>query len=400
MWSYCLRTDILSPHQLPIATEIVKRINESRFRYIAVAKDQPNRGRLGWGTSPVPSWALKPACRREDVQEAAYWSETADVLLCSFRDFDLFEKRCRAKKLTFYMSERWFKPPLGRLRLLHPSYFEMAVRFVRLLRSPYLYYLPIGDYAVRDMHWLVSFLGPRFTRRVSPILIKNFFLWGYFVGAGDCNEQLTINNQQTKQVIDELKILWFGRLLKWKRVDTLLHAVSMLAPLPGPPIKLKIIGIGPERNRLQKKARCYGIDSLLEFTPAVPIQKIRLEIRDANVCVVTSNAQEGWSVAVNEGLIEGRCVVASNATGASVTLIQDGVNGLLFKSGDADDLTRQLQRVRSDFKLRQRLACAAKTSMLAEWSPAVAAERLLMLSQAFFEGTQQPQWLNGPLKEV
>ena len=76
----------------------------------------------------------------------------ANVLMSGVRDLDVFDARAEIGRTTVYSSERWFKPWLGMLRLLKPSYFKMAYKFVRLLgMNEKLLYFPMGVHAARDM---------------------------------------------------------------------------------------------------------------------------------------------------------------------------------------------------------------------------------------------------------
>ncbi len=57
----------------------------------------------------------------------------SDVLLSEFRCLDVFERRILKDKCSYYTAERWFKPPIGFLRVFVPSYFKMALRFLDAL---------------------------------------------------------------------------------------------------------------------------------------------------------------------------------------------------------------------------------------------------------------------------
>ena len=392
----CVITDIVSPHQMPLAQEVANVLGVDRFRYLATSEPQLDRAALGWEQAVTVEWVLQPAVREADRPQAVKWAEDAEVVLCGHRDIDLFERRCRLRKATFYMSERWFKPPVGMLRLCHPGYLRMAARVVRLCASPYFYYLPMGIHAVGDMHRIISLIGSFGLHPVPLTLSAKQRLWGYFIGSSDGHTN-ALRHSRTNELF---RILWFGRFLKCKKAELLLRAVKQIRTRPGCPVKLKLIGTGPEEAKLRRLAEELGLVDRVEFHPPKPIMAIRDEIRNADVCVVTSTAQEGWGVAVNEAMIEGCCVIASDATGAGATLIQDGVNGLLFKSGSCEDLACQLQRVREDGQLRERLASAGKRSMLDEWVPKVAAERLIEFSESLLSGREPPRWASGPLSVV
>ena len=386
----CLLTTEVSPHQIPLARCLARLLGADGFRYVAAGELEEDRRRLGWDiNSDCEKWILHPQKSEAEAAEAERWTEQADVLLSGIRDVGLMARRVLNGRLTLYMSERWFKPPVGIARLLHPRYFLMAWSMTRLLRSPFFYYFPMGRYAAGDMSLLMSLFRQR------RGMCGKQRLWGYFVEESESR----VNGELTS-TDDIFQVLWFGRLLKLKRVDTLIRAVSMLDSLAGPPLKLKIIGTGPEENALRELTAKLGMGHMVEFVSPVPIDQIRDEIKWSDVGVVTSNGQEGWGVAVNEIMLEERCAIISDATGAGATMIQSGVNGLLFKSGNCDDLACQLRLVREDCQFRARLADAGRKTMLDEWAPEVAAARLIALSDNWLTGRALPQWESGPLSVV
>jgi glycosyltransferase involved in cell wall biosynthesis len=123
-------------------------------------------------------------------------------------------------------------------------------------------------------------------------------------------------------------------------------------------------------------------------------------MRQADVYVLPSSGTEGWGVVVNEALLEGCAVIASRESGAGATLIRDGENGLLIPSGDIPALTRALERLEADEELRLRLAKAGQANMLAEWTPSIAAERLLAFCEAKIANRPLPIWPSGPMSSI
>src|SRR5437660_6847759 len=55
-------------------------------------------------------------------------------------------------------------------------------------------------------------------------------------------------------------VLFVGRLVERKGVSHLVDAVSLLLPLPGPDVRLVIVGEGPERARIEARIREQGLD--------------------------------------------------------------------------------------------------------------------------------------------
>jgi L-malate glycosyltransferase len=71
-------------------------------------------------------------------------------------------------------------------------------------------------------------------------------------------------------------------------------------------------------------------------------------------CLVVASRGEPFGLVLLEAMRAGVPVVASNAGGVP-EIVSDGINGLLFKSGDAEDLAGALQRVAEDSALAGRL---------------------------------------------
>ncbi len=384
-----LITNSISPHQMPLATCLAGRVGDGNFRYIATERLTDERKKLGWNSNDLPKWVLQPAVNNNAAQEAQKWSSNADIVLCGNRDIELFKTRMYEGKITLYMSERWFKPPWGVWRMFHPAYCKMCFEVVKLLKSPCFFYLPIGVYSAKDMHRICSMFNCIAYNSSLKIL-----LWGYFVGISNPHQIVNIESDT------RLKILWFGRFLKLKRTDLLIQAVRELDPALQQRLSVKIMGMGPQEGDLRRRIARYQLTDCIEISPPKPIEAVRQEIREADICVVTSNAQEGWGVAVNEIMIEGRCIVVSDGSGAGVTMVRHCENGLLFQDGSSRDLAAKLELVITDENVRHELAENGRNAVLAEWLPETAADRILELSEALLAKRPYSAPNSGPLSVV
>ena len=360
---FAFLTNSISPHQLPLAHELIKLLGIENYRYIYTGELSQERRRLGW---------ILP----EDFEWCRYGDETvddlfeADVLMSGLRAIDLFERRAIQNKTTIYCSERWFKPKIGILRLFRQSYFRMVRRFVKLLLSASnFYYYPMGIHAARDMARLCGvmhgdlrclFRAPEleFERRPggkiwlkgemvdSPnnkrYCLDKMRMWGYYVKPSEI-DALPVQ-KPFKTNCEVVRVLWVGRLLNWKRVDTIVRAVGEHMNLKRvddslPKIMLDICGIGPEENRLKKMAEKYG--DVIRFHSPVPIDEVRKLMREHDVYVLSSNAYEGWGAVVSEALEEGMKVIGTYEAGSSATMLP---SGNLFHAGDWRALLKLLSK--------------------------------------------------------
>ena len=374
--------NIVSPHQLPLASEIVRQMGMANFRYIYHHRIDTERAAMGW-SSEIYEW-----CLSLDSSEAREWLEQSEVLICGLRELDLFERRCAKNLKTFYTSERWFKPPIGFLRIFVPSYFKMARRIVKLLNeSENFYYLPMGIHAARDMARLCGLMngdlrclfkapkleferkpgGKVFSEGVRECVGK-MRMWGYFVqssefrvGSLELNHGIHGIHGKKGCGSEGVKVLWVGRLLDLKRVDTIIKAVGECSK--SKKITLDVYGVGPEEAKLKKLAAKYG--DVIKFYPPVPINEVRKLMREHDVYVLSSNGYEGWGAVVSEALEEGMAVIGAYEAGASAAILP---RERLYHAGDVNALALLLEKEYNN-ELPQ---CS-----IGEWTAKNAAKRLM-----------------------
>ena len=388
---FALYTISYSPHQIPLAKSLMKIFGESEYRYVSAQPTKEERRILGWGGDENIKWNIQEWKDREQARKVI---ESAEVLMCGERDCELLEQRCRQGLKTIYCSERWFKPFIGIFRLIKPSFLKMALKFVKLLRkNDKIYYFPIGLYAARDMARLCGLLSgdlrclfkmPNLNfehRPCGKIWLKDepqekskkycldkMRIWGYFVEPTryDNNEFSSLQSMPKRR--KEIKILWVGRLLKLKRVDTIIRAVCELANRKNTntqlsSITLDIYGNGPEEMPLKKMVQ--GYEDLIKFHTPVPISVVRKLMREHNIYVLASNGYEGWGAVVSEALEEGMKVIGTYEAGSTITILP---SERLFHSGDWQALSILLEKESRD----ELPSCTVKN-----WNAARAAEYIV-----------------------
>ena len=141
-----------------------------------------------------------------------------------------------------------------------------------------------------------------------------------------------------------LRILWCGRMLALKRVDTIIRAASQFK-VQSSKFKVTLVGDGPEKGRLMRLAegvggRC-GCTVEFVFLPSQPMEKVRELMREHDLFVFPSNGYEGWGAVVSEALEEGMRVLASCECGAGAALLPWE---RLFHSGDWKGLAKLIEK--------------------------------------------------------
>lgn len=117
-----------------------------------------------------------------------------------------------------------------------------------------------------------------------------------------------------KPASDEIHIWFVGRLVNLKWVDVLIRAFTQVQRdyKGSVPLKLQIIGDGPEKKKLEKLSESLTLSESIEFLGVVPIERVRSEFLPSFHIFVNPSFQEWLPTTVIEALIAGCQVVATD----------------------------------------------------------------------------------------
>jgi glycosyltransferase involved in cell wall biosynthesis len=151
-------------------------------------------------------------------------------------------------------------------------------------------------------------------------------------------------------------VLFVGRLVEKKGVDTLIDAMAILRESL-PSLELSIIGDGPARNDLAKRAKSAGIKA--QFQGWQEERKVRAAMRRALLLAVPSRAAEGGDseglpTVIMEAMAIGVPVVASRHAGIP-EIVSDRVTGMLVPEADRQALAAAILAVKTEPDLANRL---------------------------------------------
>lgn len=139
--------------------------------------------------------------------------------------------------------------------------------------------------------------------------------------------------------------------------------------LPGirrcvPGVRVRLIGDGPERERLEMLARGLQVEENLEFLGARPHAEMPELLGSADIAIFPS-LMEATSVAALEAMACGLPVVAT-AVGGLAEIVDEEV-GTLVPPANPDALARAVATLLADADLRKR-GDAARARVAARWS--------------------------------
>jgi glycosyltransferase involved in cell wall biosynthesis len=183
------------------------------------------------------------------------------------------------------------------------------------------------------------------------------------------------------------QVLYVGRFDRLKGSDILLTAFTRLLEwIPD----AELLFVGPDRGFVDEQGKAWNFDDYVarnlpqpaaarvRFLGRLPQDRIKELRQQCRVAVVTSR-HENFPLAVLESLCAGTPTIAPNVGGIP-EMVDSGRNGLLFQSGDAEQLALHLRRVMQDDLLSQKLSEGALLSSL-DYTPA----RIARQSLAFYE---------------
>lgn len=146
-------------------------------------------------------------------------------------------------------------------------------------------------------------------------------------------------------------VLFVGRLVEWKGVDTLIRSVSgVRRKIPG--AELFIAGEGPLLESLQQLVQDLDLGETVHFCGRVTDRELDRLYGSVSALVLPSRphqglVMEGLGVVLLEAMSRGVPVIGSNIGGIT-DIIDDGKNGFLVPCGSDEELAEKIILLLSD----------------------------------------------------
>ena len=370
-------TCIPTHHQIPVGKALHDLLG-NKFRMIFLNPVDEERLRMGWqDLSEKNDWIIRTWESESEKKQTIQWLNDSDVVVYGNVPVDLVRERIRAGKLTFRYSERLFKR--GFL-IGFAWWFRRLCRDLWPLNLPNHHLLAVGPYSAVDHGRIGMFRGRKWKS-------------GYFTDVP--HDPPSLSNRGSAC----LKILWAGRMLYCKQVYVIIEAAWRLKH-SFPDLAIELIGDGPKKAEMIALCKRYGLQDNIRFTSSIPPLKVREAMRQADIFIMPSNYWEGWGAVINEAMGEGCCIISSTGPGAAPWLIRHGETGFLFPNGDVNALCSILEELFRSPKVTRQIGYRAWESMKDEWSPEVAASRLVELSLGLLGEGAIPNFSSGPCSQA
>lgn len=343
--------------------EAMYKITFGEFCFIETSPMSDERKNMGWSSNQIVPFLKKTYTSAKEREECKRLIDNADFVIKGDGPYDLIYDRLREGKMTFIYSERIYKNNKEKIKI--PLHFFRLGKKYRGYSN--LYLLCASAFASADF------------RRIGCFTDKAF-KWGYFTELRTY-EDIDSLFAKKEQKNAEVSILWAARLIGWKHPESAVAIAKRLND-EGVSFTMNIIGSGDRENDLEKMIDDLSLHSCVNLLGSMSPEEVRNQMEASDIFLFTSDKNEGWGAVLNESMNSACAVVASHRIGAVPYLIEDGVNGLIYKDGNLDDLYEKVKWLIERKDVRRDIANRAYLTISKHWNADEAASRLLSLASS------------------
>lgn len=306
----------------------------------------------------------------------------ADVIIVGEASFNIM-RHFNKKALVLRYSERIFKE-----ELYHNTFFKKIKQHLWFWRLRFFikpnktFLLSAGSYTPLDYS--------------KFFLFKNkAYIWGYFP-----NYYKQPFFKKNNQII---QIVWMSRLIQVKHPESAI-LVALFLRRKKVKFVLHIIGDGDEtsgelKEQLINSIHDNDLKDCVVMHGKIPAEEALSFYKKCDIALFTSSFTDGWGVGINEAMNAGCAVISAHSIGAARYMIDDGVNGLIYKYSDNDSLCNKVYQLCLNEEYRTNLGKNAYFTIQKMWNYNNAAKRLSILIKNLLEKKDSP-FLNGPCSKA
>lgn len=163
--------------------------------------------------------------------------------------------------------------------------------------------------------------------------------------------------------------LFIGRLSEEKGINTLLNAWTSVTE------ELNIVGDGPLQTLIEKEST-----GNIRFLGRKDKRDVLELVKNANFVLLPSTCYEGFPMVLVEAFACGTPVLVSRL-GSMKEIVEDGVTGLHFETGNANDLATKAQWLINNPERTRQMGQNARNEYLAKYTPEKNYEMLMNIYQ-------------------
>ena len=357
-------SNFFNHHQKPLADALYSMLGDDYYFIETCAGIPEEQRKLGYHSYDAPyvrQYAKEKIFINRIISEA-------EVVILGEAPLSLIKTRIREGKLTIRDDESRYKNPNRYLKWPIYTYNSLYLNKGYLLCS--------SAYAPVD--YMLSSMNPR-----------KCFRWGYFPEVKKLDIDALLQKKGGGSQFQSISILWTGRLIGLKHPEAAIYVAERLKR-EDVQFEMNIIGTGRKKSRLERLIENKKLGDKVHLLGSMPPEEVRDYMEKADIFLFTSDRREGWGAVLNESMSSGCAVIADSNIGAVPFLIQDGVNGLVYRSTNYEHLYEKVLSLVNNPTMIRTLGRKAYLSMAETWNGENAANNLILLCDALLRGEDTP----------
>ena len=363
-----LITEIIAPYRIPVFNALASR-DDIDLHVIFLSETDPSlrdwrvyKNEIRFAYEVLPSFRRRLGRYNFVINRglaAALAQSRSDVILCGGYNY-LASWRAqgwaRKRSIPFLL---WLESTAADQRR-HTSFVESLKRcFLERCKA----FVVPGKASQAYLH---QFGVPDASIFRAPNAIDNAFF-------GDRAAQARADREATcsRLHLPNRYFLFVGRLVEAKGVFELIDAYANLTPAMRAEISLVVVGDGPTRPTLERRAVKIA-PGTVHFAGFVQKEDLPPYYALADALVFPTHS-DTWGFVVNEAMACGCPVIASEVAGCVPDLVDDGLTGQVVPPHDAPKLSSTMEYLAVHEDVRSRMSAQA-TQCIATYSPEACAK--------------------------
>ena len=252
---------------------------------------------------------VRPYESKAERNRAKELVKKCDLLIFGSGDKKYLKMRMKLNRPAFEYCERIFKEKNKPL-LFARKVLGMYRCFGKYIKKP-LHILCASAYTAADINRFFEFKD-------------KCYKFGYFPKVHIYDIESLLKKKKKNSLV------WVGRMIDWKHPEIPVLIAKRLKK-EDYSFHLDMVGCGEMEKELREMIEQYDLNDCITMHGAIPHDKVRSYMENAEIFLFTSDFNEGWGAVLNEAMNSGCACIASHALGSVPFLLRDKENGLIYK---------------------------------------------------------------------